>query len=379
MLVVAPYRYDSVIYSEDSMLDRYLDSLGDGLWALAMRLSGWVKAFRGFYDENDPVARQDIVARFLFAARSLILIISAQAAVIAGLLAYVDSAFNLLYFSLILFAFVTIHAVSNLLNDYFGFLRGHDTPDSPRRRYTLHPLADGILTRSQMRKGIVLMVLFDVAIGAFFTAVRGPLIILFMLVGLAMLLLYDAAPRPLKSVGLGEPAAFVVWGPLMIFGGYFAISGRLSMGALLVSIPYGLGVMTILVGKHIDQESYDRPHGVRTLPVLVGEARARGLAATAIVLMYVFTVVSVIYGALAVTSMIVLLNYRKAASALGHLSRERPSKPPDGYRGWPLWYHRFCLLHNQDFGYLYILGLIIAAIFASSPLAHILNTPFLPR
>ncbi len=341
------------------------------------RLNVWLKALKGFYDENDPIARRDIVARFLFAARSLILIISAQAALIAGLLAYLDSAFNLLYFLLILFAFVTIHAASNLMNDYFGFLRGHDTPDSPRRRYTLHPLADGILTRKQTETAIVLIVLIDAAIGAFFTAIRGPLLIVFMFLGLAMLLLYDASPIPLKSIGLGEPASFIVWGPLMIFGGYFAISGKLSMTALLVSIPYGLGVMTILLGKHIDQESYDRPRGIRTLPVLIGEARARALTMAAIVLMYVFTVVSVAYGALATTSIIVILNYKKLASALGHLSRQRPTKPPDGYRGWPLWYHRHCLLHNKAFGYFYILGLVIAAALASTPLAQVLKLPHL--
>ncbi len=58
------------------------------------RISTWVKAFKGFYDKNDPIAQQDLVARLLFSARSLILVISAQAAVIAGLLAYVDGKFN---------------------------------------------------------------------------------------------------------------------------------------------------------------------------------------------------------------------------------------------------------------------------------------------
>ncbi len=340
-----------------------------------IRIKAWIKAFKGFYDENDPISRQDIVARLLFAARSLILLISAQAALIAGLLAYLSSAFNLLYFLLILFAFVTIHAASNLMNDYFGFLRGHDTEGSPRRMYTLHPIADGILTRGQTRTAIVLIVLFNAAVGAFFTAVRGPLIILFAILGLAMLLLYDAAPRPLKSIGLGEPASFIVWGPLMIFGGYFAIAGTLSVSALLVSIPYGLGVMTILIGKHIDQESYDRPRDIRTLPVLIGEGKARALAIAAIILMYVFTVASVAYGVVSITLLIVLLNYKRLVSALRHLSKQRPSEPPEGYRGWPLWYHRQCLLHNKGFGYFYILGLAIAAVLINTPRARFLTFP----
>ena len=303
----------------------------------------------------------------LFSARSLILVISAQAAVIAGLLAYVNGAFNLIPFLLILVGFVTIHAASNLLNDYFGYYRGHDTVDSPRRRYTLHPVADGILTKKQIEFTIVLLISINALIGAYLTAVRGLLVVAFVAVGFLMLLLYDAAPKPLKSIGLGEVASFIVWGPLMIFGGYFVVTGRLSINPLLVSVPYGLGVMSILVGKHIDQESYDAQKDIHTLPVIVGEKAARILAIGSIVLMYAFTFVSIAYGALALTAFLVLLNYGKLSKAIGVLSKDRPAEAPKGYNGWPLWYHRQCLLHNKSFGWLYIAALLIAALVASTP------------
>jgi 1,4-dihydroxy-2-naphthoate octaprenyltransferase len=333
------------------------------------RVGTWLRAFKGFYDKSDPIAQHDLVARLLFSARSIILIISAQAAAIAGLLAYIDRAFNPLYFLLILIAFVTIHAASNLSNDYFGFLRGHDTEDSPRRRYTLHPLADSILTRNQMKVAILSLVFLNVAIGSYLSMVRGFFVVALAILGLLMMLLYDAAPKPLKSIGLGELASFVVWGPLMIFGGYFVIAGRFSPNALLVSIPYGLGVMTILVGKHIDQESYDVRKGIHTLPVIIGEKTARAFAITSIVLMYVFTFASVAYGALAVTAVLVLLNYKKVSGAIRILSRKRPEKPPEGYIGWPLWYHRQCLMHNKGFGWLYIIALLISAFLANTPLS----------
>lgn len=44
----------------------------------------WLKAFKTFYSPQDPTASQDVVARFLFSARIIILVISAQAAIIAG-------------------------------------------------------------------------------------------------------------------------------------------------------------------------------------------------------------------------------------------------------------------------------------------------------
>jgi 1,4-dihydroxy-2-naphthoate octaprenyltransferase len=348
--------------------------LADGflVWSFAgmkNRLNVWFRAFRGFYSPEDPIAKEDFVARFLFSARSIILVISAQAAVIAGLLAYISGAFNWFYFLLILLAFVTIHAASNLMNDYFGFLRGHDLPQSPRRRYTLHPLADKILTKTQVKAAIGLLLLLNALIAAFFTMIRGLDVLVFAAVGLLMMLLYDASPRPLKSIGLGEVASFVVWGPLMIFGGYFIITGRLSLDAFLVSIPYGLGVMSILLGKHIDQETYDAGKDIKTMPVILGDTAARLTAVALVLLMYLFTFVSVVYGALSVTAILVVLNYDKLVEAVRVLSKPRPTQQPKGYVGWPLWYHRQCLLHNKGFGWFYIGALAIAAILANTPLS----------
>jgi 1,4-dihydroxy-2-naphthoate octaprenyltransferase len=184
-----------------------------------------------------------------------------------------------------------------------------------------------------------------------------------------MLLLYDAAPKPLKSIGLGEFASFVVWGPLMIFGGY-VIAGRFSTAAFLVSLPYGLGVMSILVGKHVDQEAYDAKKGIHTLPVTLGEARARTLAIVSIVLMYVFTLASIVYGAMAITALLVLLNYKRFTGAIRILSKEGPKNPPKGYVGWPLWYHRQCLTHNKGFGWLYIVALLVAALLANAQISR---------
>ena len=107
----------------------------------------WVGAFTGFYPATaNDLSGLDPVARFLYAARSVILVISAQAAGIAGLLAATDRRFEVVPFVLVFLGYLVLHAISNLSNDYFGYRRGHDTEDSPRRRYTLHPVASGAFT-----------------------------------------------------------------------------------------------------------------------------------------------------------------------------------------------------------------------------------------
>jgi 1,4-dihydroxy-2-naphthoate octaprenyltransferase len=323
----------------------------------------WLRAFVGFYPPRDESAwTLDPIAKFLFSARSVILVISAQAAIIAGLLAAADGRFNPTAFVLVLIGFVTAHAISNLSNDYFGYKRGHDTADSPRMRYTMHPIASGVLDTRTLAVGLGILAAIGTAIVLYFWLTRGPVALGFALAGLALLYLYDAAPTPLKSLGLGEVAAFFVWGPLMIGGGYFVISGRVSVDAFLVSIPYGLGVMSILIGKHIDQAGFDRSHHQQTLPVLLGDARARAANRAVVAAMYVIIAVLIITGRVTPFAVLAFLALPRAWRALSVMAQPRPDTPPPDYVGWPLWFHRVCLIHNRLFGWLYIAGLALGAL-----------------
>ena len=323
----------------------------------------WVGAFAGFHRPGlEEVRALDPVSRFLYAARSVILVISAQAAIIAGLLAAAQRRFDVGAFVLVLCGLVIAHMISNLSNDYFGYRRGHDTPDSPRMRYTVHPLAGGVLGTRTLVTGLALLAILGMAIAVYFILERGWLAAGFIAAGVGLMLLYDAAPVPLKSVGLGELAVFLVWGPLMIGGGYVAITGELSSGALYASLPYGLGVMSILTGKHIDQMAFDAGKGNRTLPVLLGERAARAVNRATIVLIYALIAALIALGKLTPFAAIVVLALPSGLRAVSLMSRPRPASPPAGYVGWPLWYHPVCLAHNRWFGWLYILGLAAGAL-----------------
>jgi 1,4-dihydroxy-2-naphthoate octaprenyltransferase len=294
------------------------------------------------------------------------LVISAQAAIIAGLLAAGVGLFAWDNFIGVLAGFVVAHMASNLSNDYFGFMRGHDTPDSPRMRYTLHPLSSGLIDRRTLLIGLALLAVTGFGITACFIVERGWMAAAFAAAGVALLLLYDAAPTPLKSIGLGEIAVLLVWGPLMIGGGFAMITGRLSADAMFASLPYGLGVMTILMGKHLDQMDFDCGRGIRTLPVLLGPSAARALNLAAIVAIYAIVAVLIGLGRLTPFAAAIVLAAPRAAHAVKIMSRPRPAQPPDGYVGWPLWYHRACLAHNRVFGWAYIGGLAAGAIWHGS-------------
>ena len=327
------------------------------------RLELWLGAFVGFYRAGvEEVRVLDPVSKFLYAARSVIVVISAQAAIIAGLLAATDRQFDWTAFSMVLAGFTVAHMISNLSNDYFGYKRGHDTPDSPRMRYTVHPLASGVLDAGILAIGLATLAAIGIGITAYFIVERGWLAVAFAAAGIALLLLYDAAPIPLKSIGLGELAVLLVWGPLMVGGGYAMITGHISNVAFCASVPYGLGVMSILVGKHIDQLEFDSGKGIRTLPVLLGERAARRLNISILAFMYVATAALIGLGQLTPFAAIIAVALPRGAHAVSVMSRPRPPAPPEGYVGWPLWYHRACLTHNRLFGWVYIFGLAAGAL-----------------
>jgi 1,4-dihydroxy-2-naphthoate octaprenyltransferase len=334
-------------------------------------VGSWAKAFVGFYRPDGESLRElDPVARFLYAARSVILVISLQAALIAGLLALTDrhaAGSPILDFVLLVIGLVVAHAISNLSNDYFGYKRGHDTAESPRMRYTLHPVASGALETRQLATGIGILGVIGAAIAAYFCIERGWGAVIFVVAGALLLWLYDAAPVTLKGIGLGEIASFLVWGPLMVGGGYYVLAGHVSGAAFVASIPYGLGVMSILLGKHIDQRAFDISAGQNTLPVVLGADRARKLDTVVVAGMYVVTVVAVGFGSISPFSLLIFLAAPRAREALKRLAVPAPAEPPPGYVGWPLWYHRTCLVHNRLFGWLYLAGLAIGA---AAPSVH---------
>jgi 1,4-dihydroxy-2-naphthoate octaprenyltransferase len=332
---------------------------------------GWLGAFTGFYPaQAAEFAHLDPVTRFLYAARSVILVISAQAALIAGLLAATDRRFSTVPFLLVLLGYLVLHAVSNLSNDYFGYRRGHDTADSPRRRYTLHPIASGAVTPRLLATGLAVLSALALAIAGYFIALRGWPAVLLAGIGALLLYAYDAAPRALKELGLGELAAFVVWGPLMIGGGYYVITGRWSGEAFLASVPYGLGTASILIGKHIDQRAFDTSQQQRTLPVLLGEGPARLLNRLVVAFMYLVTGTGILAGALSPFAALVLIAAPRAVRAWRVMAAPAPTEPPAGYVGWPLWYHRVCLVHNRLFGWLFILGIALGAFAPGLRIGH---------
>ena len=255
---------------------------------------------------------------------------------------------------------IVAHAANNMINDYFDMTGGVDTDDYVRALYAPHPILSGWVTKGQLGAAILLMNAIDAGIMTILALARGPLIILFALGGLFVSVFYVAPPIRLKFHGLGEPGVFVVWGPLMIGGVYLAATGTVDWSVILVSLPYALIVTAVLFGKHIDKIEADTKIGVRTMPVILGEARARVVGSWLMILFYALTILAVVAGLVGPWVLLVVLGIPRLIAVLKVFGEPKPAGPPPGRElGWPLWFVGYAFIHTRRAGGLLTLGLLL--------------------
>jgi len=322
-----------------------------------MNVSMWAKAVnvipRVSKEEWDGL---DVISRWLIATRSAVLVMTFISAAIAGLLAARAGHFNPLLWMMVTVGLLFAHATNNLVNDFTDHLKGVDKDNYFRAQYGPQPLEHGLMTRGQVFLYIAVTGLIALAAGAILVAVRGEATLALLGIGAFFVLFYT---WPLKYIGMGEVAVILVWGPLMVGGGYYVITGAVSLPVILASLPVALAATTVLFGKHIDKLDADAGKGIRTMPVLLGEANARRATIVMLTLQYVLVAALVLSGYLSWLMLVVAAALPWYVRALRVYRQPRPAAPPAAYPPniWPLWFAALAFQHTRRFGSLFLLGL----------------------
>ena len=193
-------------------------------------------------------------------------------------IAWREGVFHRGYFLLTLIGIISINAGLNMSNDYFDHLSGNDeinrelTPFSGGSRV----IQEGILSARQVLMWSLFFYLVGILIGLYLALARGWLILGLGMVGVFLAFFHNAPPIKLYHLGpgVGELAAGIGCGPLVVLGSYYVQAQRLSYKALWASIPLGLLVTAVLYINEFPDCEADRAVGKNTLVVVMGRERA---------------------------------------------------------------------------------------------------------
>jgi 1,4-dihydroxy-2-naphthoate polyprenyltransferase len=324
------------------------------------RLRSWGYALRTTNPApNAPVAT---VTRWIVVTRAAVLPMTLVSGLVAALLAAGQPSVDWRWLALAIVGISLAHTANNLMNDLYDTQTGTDSASYPRALYAPHPVLSGLISRRTLVLVIAAVSMADLAILIVLTWARGWPVAAFALSGFALSIAYTAPPVRLKKRGLGEPDVFVVWGPLMVCGTYYSAVGAVGWDVVLASLPYGLLCTTVLMGKHIDKIPYDQPLGIRTLPVMLGQAHARAVTLGMMVGFYLLVVAEVLAGTMPWTALLVVVALPRLVKVWPHFRRPPPDEPPTAFPVWPLWYAALAWVHVRQAGGLLVVGLAIGAV-----------------
>ena len=222
---------------------------------------------------------------------------------------------------LIWLAALSIHAATNLVSEYFDYIKGDISFGSSR------VLLEGLLSPRQFFIGGLVMFAVTAAIGLVFIALRGWPILAIGLVGILGGYFYTATPVGYKYIGLGDILVFVLMGPLMVIGSYFVLTGTYNHNVLLVSLPIGCLVAAILSGNNLRDILHDRQAEITTFAGLVGHRWAKLEYAVLDASAYGITTTLAGLRILPIWSLMTLLSIPLAYKCVQQALRNEPDKP----------------------------------------------------
>jgi 1,4-dihydroxy-2-naphthoate octaprenyltransferase len=327
-------------------------------------IQNWLEILRT--QNLSPGVEMDTVSKWLIIVRASVFPMTLTSGVIGGLLVVagptpVDASW--LFFAEALFGIMVAHAANNMINDYFDLQGGVDSGEYVRGQYALHPILNGLISKKGLIAAIAVANLIDLAILVHLTAERGWPVVVFALLGLFISVFYVAPPLKLKHHGLGEPGVVAVWGPLMIGGTYFVTAGEVPAWVWAACLPYAVLVGAVLFGKHIDKLPADSAKGIRTLPVILGDERARWTTQVLFASFFVLVGVLVLAGVYGVWCLLVFAAAPKAWQISKVFTRPKPDAQPPDFPIWPLWFVAWAFVFTRLAGGLLAVGLVANAIY----------------
>ena len=205
---------------------------------------------------------------------------------------------------LTLLGVLLLHAGVNVLNDYFDYRSGIDL----RTKRTPFSGGSGILPskhlspRAVYRAGLVFTA-GGITIGVFFVITRGLPVLVFLVPAALCIFYYSTA---LAARGLGEFAAALSFGPLVVGGSYYVQTLRIDLEPIMIGVAQGIMVGAILFLNEFPDVEADKSRGRYHLPARLGLSKSSRLFKLFPAAAYSVIIVSALAGLIPKTALLAL-------------------------------------------------------------------------
>lgn len=271
---------------------------------------------------------------------------------LGAVIALDQGVFDLLPFVLALFGALCLQTAANLVNEYADYRRGADALKVAGQGMTIK---NKVLSPQSVLMGAIVALVTGALVGLLLLAHSGPLLLWIGIAGVLGAVLYTAGPFPLAYHGLGELAAGILMGPLMVLGAYYVMARAYDPMPLIASLPVMFMVAAILHANNIRDMDADRAVNKRTLAVIMGLRFARAEYAFLVYGTYVLLVGLVLLGLVPWPTLVALITLPEAYRLVTIINTQTDPLVLHPAQG------RTARLHGR-FGLLLVLGWLVAVV-----------------
>lgn len=227
--------------------------------------------------------------------------------IVGAMLALLFDSGNALWYLMpfILLSSLFLHAATNMVSDYYDFIKGVDTKDSFGGSRVL---TDGLMEPKQLFKGSIIVFAISFILGLPIIYARGEIILYLGIAGILGGFFYTGWPIGYKYYALGNIFVFALMGPFMVVGTFYALTGTYNPAVLYTSLPVGCLVAGILQANNLRDILHDRNAKIKTLAGVMGNGYAKAEYLTFILGAYIIAIGLVIFRVLSPWTFLVFLS-----------------------------------------------------------------------
>ena len=232
--------------------------------------------------------------KFTELTRAYSLFITFASCLIIYSYAHYSPEFSLINYFILVFGLCCVHLGANLYDDY------KDVKKQLQQGKSLEEVEfNGFLPKAALIKNktfsipkvrmiIGILSCIACAIGITFTIASGWPVLIFMLLGGILALLYPNSSKYCCS----EIIIGLIYGPLMIMGGYFALTGEFEPRLFTLSVAISFSTVALLHTHSIMDWEFDIKDGKKTLPIMTG-SKENAIKALAVIVTLPYLIITV--------------------------------------------------------------------------------------